>query len=179
MKKLRIAAIALAVVMVLGAAGCGGDKAESKKESSNTSSESMAEEIEKENKSSSGSGDSKYDNFESSDTFATMEKILKENMDGFDTELVYDKDSRILFLNITAPEGTASVVADGLTGDVKTAWDNMINSFLNLTQTGKETLESAGYEDMGFALMFISDENAENTLYSAVNGEEFYNVANE
>ena len=175
MKKVKLVALLLAAVMAFGVAGCGGDT-----EDTSANNEETTAQVEEEIKDDAGDKEAAgHSDFVGSETYNAIEQIVSENMGDYKPELSYDEENNILYLNLTAPEGTAAAIEAGFDENTKTAWDNMVASFLDLTKTGDETLTAAGYEDISFALMLLSDANSERGLYAAIDGTAVYDVAND
>lgn len=115
----------------------------------------------------------KTDSFTSSLSYATVREIINANMSDMAPEFVFDSESGILFIYVTAPEGTAYSLVMNVDG-ITEGWAEIRTSMCNLSLNCYELFCAEGYDDIYCCIMLRSDANAENVLLGVMNGETLY-----
>ena len=117
-------------------------------------------------------GDALREELSFDDAYDAVCDEISQQLDG--AEFVYDADYRILYVSITAGEGTAEAIIMK-PDSVSEYWSGISTKICSVSEAAREHFLEAGF-GVDCCIMLISDVNADNALLSAKNGKITFDV---
>lgn len=120
----------------------------------------------------------KVETFTQSESYQMVCSVIDENMAEMQPEYSYDDESKIMYIFLTAPEGTAYSIA--VTPDeVREVWQTVVTNMSDVSLSSYEAFAADGYSDVSCCIMLLNDTNPENVLLGVLNGVTLYDVMSE
>lgn len=107
-----------------------------------------------------------------------LDSIISQNFDEDKYTLEYDDTGVTLSLWEDGLAVGAVLAASGDT-DAKTAWDDMVNNIIYMSNSMSDALETMGIENTVITVNILNEENTDNTLLCVMNGVVIYDATKE
>ncbi len=111
--------------------------------------------------------------FTSSSAYTTICSVIDESMGDMSPEYEFDAENNILYISLTAPEGTAAALLTDPDAMAE-SWENLKTSFGELSTSVENLLDTSGYPEIVCCIMLLNDANTDNVLLGIVSGEVAY-----
>ena len=116
--------------------------------------------------------------FTDSEVYKMVCQLIDENLSSMNPEYKYDADNQILYIYLTAPEGTAQALYTAPDA-IQDSWNTIRDGMCTMTSSSCEAFESTGYGDISCCMMLLNDANTDNVLLGVLDGVVIYDVLEE
>lgn len=107
-----------------------------------------------------------------------LDSIISQNFDEDKYTLEYDDTGITLSLWEDGLAVGAALAASG-NADAKTAWDDMVDNIIYMSNSITDALETMGIENTVITINILNEENTDNTLLCVMNGVVIYDATKE
>ena len=113
--------------------------------------------------------------FSSSAVYNTICEVVRQYMGDLSPAFEYDPESQVMYISLTAPEGTAAALATNPAAMAE-SWQTMRVSFCDFCNEAQNLVDSNGYPEVSCCILMLNDANTENVLLGIMYGEVVYDV---
>lgn len=117
----------------------------------------------------------RIDDFTQSASFSTIRELIDDSMSSFDPEYEYDSESQILYISLTAPDGTVAALSTN-PDSVRDSWDSIVSGMQTISSSACTIFAADGYEDVSCYIMLLNDQNPDNVILGVLDGVVIYDV---
>lgn len=113
--------------------------------------------------------------FTSSAAYTTFCQLFDEYMGTMSPQYEYNAESCVLFVSLTAREGTAYDLTTNPDG-IQDYWETLKGTLADLTSSAQTVFSNNGYSEVSCCIMLLNDANPDNVLLGIMNGQVIFDA---